>query len=311
MDAPPLTPFLSIPQLPKSCSQRLAGQLIAFTTPSIYASRLQYLLQQNGAIPLWCPSVVVETTPHSRQAVLHCLSGSSRLAHYSGIAFTSRSGIKALAEALQGCQQVLDPVGDEFFVCALGRDAELIKELNLFGGNKRVTMVVPSISTPDALVEKLGQGNGRHILCPVPSVENLEEPRVIPDFLQALLSKGWQAERLNAYVTRWAGFDCAKDLLGSSASEASSMALQEPCMKNVDALVFTSTAEVEGLLKSLNALGIPALRRGSKPVIAAHGPVTAAGASRLGLQVDVVNKTFHGFEGIIDSLDLYWKSVTT
>lgn len=284
----------------------MAAKTVAFTTPSLYAPRLQFLLQQHGAIPLWCPSIVVETTARTRQDVQDCLG---TLESYSGIAFTSRAGIQALAEVLQHRKDLLGPDGDEFFVAALGRDAELLKELDVFGRNKRVKMVIPSVASPQALVEELGEGNGKHILCPVPFVENLEEPLVIPDFLQALHCRGWQVKRLNAYITRWAGPDCAKPLLVSGEA-GSSMDSRSPTMMNLDALVFTSTAEVEGLLKSLNAMGMPALRKGAKPVVAAHGPVTAAGAARLGVQVDFVNKNFQSFDGIIDSLDAYWKSAS-
>lgn len=199
-----------------------------------------------------------------------------------------------MAEVLQKNPHLSQPIADGFFFAALGKDAELLLELDMVGDiRKHVTMVVPSVATPQALVEELGDGHGRSILCPVPSVEGLEEPSVVPDFLEALLARGWRPTRLNAYATRWVGEECARPLLP---------------LQNLDALVFTSTAEVEGMLKSLKVLGITTVRSGTKPVIAAHGPVTAAGAARLGIQVDVVSKNFHSFNGIIDALYLYWKS---
>lgn len=281
---------------------RLEGKTVAFTTPSLYAHRLQHLLQQEGATTVWCPSITVESTAQTSQDVHDCLCGSPSSSSppftslFSGIAFTSRAGIRAVAEVLQKNPHLLSqPIADGFFVAALGKDAELLVELDMVGeSRKHVTMVVPSVATPQALVEELGDGHGRSILCPVPSVEGLEEPSVVPDFLEALLARGWRPRRLNAYATRWAGEECARPLLP---------------LQNLDALVFTSTAEVEGMLKSLKVLGITTVRRsGTKPIIAAHGPVTAAGAVRLGIQVDVVSKNFHSFYGIIDALYLYWKS---
>jgi len=39
-------------------------------------------------------------------------------------------------------------------------------------------------------------------------------------------------------------------------------------------------------------------------VVAAHGPVTAAGAERLGVKVDVMSSRFDSFEGVVDALGL-------
>jgi uroporphyrinogen-III synthase len=39
-------------------------------------------------------------------------------------------------------------------------------------------------------------------------------------------------------------------------------------------------------------------------VVAAHGPVTAAGVERLGVKVDVVGSRFDSFEGVMDALGL-------
>uniref|UniRef100_A0A8R7QDR1 Tetrapyrrole biosynthesis uroporphyrinogen III synthase domain-containing protein n=1 Tax=Triticum urartu TaxID=4572 RepID=A0A8R7QDR1_TRIUA len=72
-----------------------------------------------------------------------------------------------------------------------------------------------------------------------------------------------------------------------------------------DAIVFTSSAEVEGLLKGLDAAGWswPRLRaRWPDMVVAAHGPVTAEGVRRLGIEVDVVSSRFSSFHGVLDAL---------
>eukprot|EP00250_Pteridium_aquilinum_P027080 c34154_g1_i1 orf=86-985(+) len=283
---------------------RLEGKTVGFTSPSLYASRLQHLLQQEGAFPRSCPSISVESTPQTRESVRNCLCRRPPPSStpFSAIAFTSRTGIRAVAEVLQenlgdGDRNPLAShlFGDGFFVAALGRDAELLQELDIFGESRdHVRVMVPSIATPQAMVEELGDGHGRRILCPVPIVEGLEEPLVVPDFPKALAASGWIPYRLNAYSTKWAGAECASPLLP---------------LQKLDALVFTSTAEVEGLLKSLKAQGITAIGNGGKPIIAAHGPVTSAGAVRWGVHVNLVSKDFHSFNGIIDALDHYWTSV--
>ncbi|CAM6090204.1 unnamed protein product [Calypogeia fissa] len=285
----------------------LVGRVVAFTTPLQYASRFENFLREVRAEPLWCPTIVTEQTEQTRQELEDYVRRSSSIGEFQvhGVAFTSRAGIKAISEVLNGRQLPLDAhdaqegVDDSpFFVAALGKDAELLRELNVIAENSRVSIVVPEKSTPQALVEALGEGNGRKILCPVPSVEGLEEPPVVPQFLQDLRAHGWDPVRVNSYVTRWLGCDCAKPLLV--------MDHQKVQLGSFDGLVFTSTAEIEGLLKSFQCLGLDGVqalqRRSRKFLVACHGPVTALGAQRLGVEVDVVGKEFQSFDGVIKAL---------
>lgn len=124
---------------------------------------------------------------------------------------------------------------------------------------------------------------------------DLQEPPVVPNFLRDLGSKGWVTVRVNAYETRWAGPKCAEKLLE---------------VGDLDGLVLTSTAEVEGLLKSLREYGLDweeIRKRWPGLVVAAHGPVTASGAERLGVRVDVVSSKFSSFEGVVEALDYIWR----
>lgn len=149
-------------------------------------------------------------------------------------------------------------------------------------------------------MEALGDGGGRKVLCPVPLVVELEEPPVVPGFLRELRDGGWEPVRVEAYETRWAGPRCAEGIV---------RALEEV---GLDAVVFTSSAEVEGLLKSLRefGLGFDDLKsRCPKLVVAAHGPVTAAGAERLGVDVDLVSAKFDSFDGVVDVLKCYFGKV--
>lgn len=113
---------------------------------------------------------------------------------------------------------------------------------------------------------------------------------MIPGFLLALRSGGWVPVRVPAYETRWAGPRCGEALWREEA---------------VDAVVFTSSAEVEGLVKSLREMGVgwgQVRERWPGVVVAAHGPVTAAGAERWGVVVDVVSRRFGSFEGVVEAL---------
>ncbi|KAF3453002.1 hypothetical protein FNV43_RR03435 [Rhamnella rubrinervis] len=276
--------------------------MVAFTTPPNYAARLSNLLSLKGFDPIWCPTLIVQTTPSTISALKPYLYPQS-LHNFSAIAFTSRTSITTLSQAIAGLEEPpLSPSGEVFTIAALGKDSELINHrfVAKFCSNfSRVRILVPPKATPSDLVKTLGDGGGRRVLCPVPVVAGLEEPPVVPNFLRELESNSWVPVRVNAYETRWAGKECAKQVVERSERG------------ELDAVVFTSTAEVEGLLKSLKEFGLDwttVKKRCPGMVAAAHGPVTAAGAERLGVKVELVSAKFDSFEGVVNSLYLKFNS---
>ncbi|KAL7094193.1 hypothetical protein ACP275_11G086500 [Erythranthe tilingii] len=297
--------LMNLQQYPQ-LSATTTAPVIAFTTPNNYASRLSDVIRLKGWTPLWCPTLSVDTTPHSISSIQHYfLSLDPPLRHFSAVAFTSRTGITAFSEALSGIAATppFGPDGDFFILSALGKDSELLTEsfvAKLCVNPGRIRVLVPPIATPSGLVEALGLGFGRKVLCPVPLVIGLKEPPVVPEFLAGLARRGWVPVRVNAYETRWRG--------GGVAGLVAGMMEEEHC--GVDAIVFTSTAEVEGLLKSLEELGLDwgmVRRMCPRMVAAAHGPVTAVGAEQLGVEIDVVSSKFHSFDGVVDALECRWK----
>lgn len=272
---------------------------VAFTTPQNYAGRLSRLLAVKGHAPLWCPTLSVGPTPQTVSSLRSHLRPPA-LEPFSAVAFTSRAGIAAFSAAAAGIRApLLSPQGGAFIVAALGKDAELLDaELlsRICPDPRRIETLVPRVASPRGLVGALGRGDRRRILCPVPLVVGIEEPPVVPEFIADLEANGWAAVRVGAYETRWLGEDCA----GAIASRAEG--------EGLDAIVFTSSGEVEALLKSLKA-GFgweweDVRRRWPELLVAAHGPVTAAGAERLGVGVDVVGHKFESFGGVVEALTL-------
>ncbi|KAL6223770.1 hypothetical protein ACLB2K_002628 [Fragaria x ananassa] len=271
-----------------------AAPTVAFTTPPIYAARLRHLLALTGFTPLSSPTLTVHHTPATISALKPHLTPPS-LDLFSAVAFPSRTAIATFSAAADGLSHpLLSPHGAVFTVAALGRDAELIDDAFVSKlSPHRVRILVPETATPSALVHSLGDGGGRRILCSVPALLGLTEPPVVPDFLRELGESGWSPVRVNAYETSWAGSECAAQVVERIKAG------------NLDAIVFTSTAEVEGLLKSFKKI---VLRWESvkslcpKLLLAAHGPITAAGARMLGVEVDVVSSQFGSFQGVVDSL---------
>ncbi|XP_077231919.1 uncharacterized protein LOC143865371 [Tasmannia lanceolata] len=300
MHIPPKSRAMSVKNPPPNPNLTpLHQKRIAFTTPLTYAPRLSHLLQLNGSTPLSYPTVIVGPTSQTKAILKPYLQ---TLEHFSSIAFTSRNGISAFSETLAETETPpLSDTGEIFTISALGKDSELLNETflsKLCKNPSRIRVLVPPIATPSGLVDSLGFGSGRSILCPVPLVVDLEEPPVIPDFLQYLGSKGWVPIRVSAYETRWAGPRCMEGLVGLEGV--------------LDAIVFTSTAEVEGLLKGLRELGFGwemVRERWPGLLVGAHGPVTASGAERFGVRVDVVSERFGSFDGVVEALALKWEAL--
>lgn len=247
----------------------------------------------------------MESTPLTRSNLHHFLSPPSTsaavpLESFSAIAFTSRAGITAFIAAMEEASPpILSPAGDVFTVAALGQDAELLDRgflCQICARPERVRVLVPPTASPSGLVESLGQGRGRSVLCPVPRVVDLDEPPVVPDFLRQLGLMGWAPIRVDGYETRWAGPNCIERLVGVDLQSEG---------QRLDAVVFTSTAEVEGMLKGLREFGLTWAefkKKWAGLVVAAHGPVTAKGAERLGVRVDVVGSRFGSFDGVVEAL---------
>ncbi|KAK7304121.1 hypothetical protein RJT34_15183 [Clitoria ternatea] len=274
---------------------------VAFTTPPNYARTLSELLTLNAYNPLWCPTLSIQPTPSTLTPFLSPPS----LHPFSAIAFTSRTAIHSFLQAsIPLPQPPLPPFGPTFTLAALGKDSELLNKhfvSRICNNSHRIRVLVPKTATPSALAAALGSGGGRSVLCPVPRVVGVEEPPVVPDFLRELAVGGWVPVRVEAYETRWAGSTCAEGIVRASQDGG------------LDAVVFTSTAEVEGLLKSLREFGLgfgDLRRRCPGLVVAAHGPVTAAGAERLGVEVDVVSSKFGSFDGVVDALNVTFARFT-
>ena len=212
--------------------------------------------------------------------------------------------------------------------------------------------------------DRRGSYANTRVLCPVPVVVGgLAEPPVVPRFLKGL------RERVGAFPVRVAAYSTAPPAdarrseggggggAGSpsptpSATEgspsSSSSSLSTPAVApsaaaelsllsagEIDAVVFSSTAEAQGLamaaggveaLLGMMARGNEARREKRKRgladgsgnsdkglgdldddddiVLAAHGPYTAAGASAvLGVPVPVVPEDFSSFAGVVGALE--------
>lgn len=132
--------------------------------------------------------------------------------------------------------------------------------------------LVPDRFVAEALLEAMPPASGTRLAL-LPLAAGARD--VLPAGLRAA---GWDVEVAEAYRTEQAG-PGAFDLTGLAAA---------------DAVTFTSSSTVEGFVKAAGTSSLP-------PLVACIGPVTAATAGRLGLEVDLVAED-HSIAGLVEAL---------
>jgi len=259
----------------------LHGKTILFTTPRNYAGKLGRLLIEQGARPVWMPTIVIEPMADYGELDL-ALEDRNQ---YEWIAFTSRNGIEAFFSRLEALGlDAADFAGVKF--AAIGNDARALE-----AGGIEVDLV-PPVSSPKGIADELerrGVTSGV-VLVPVPDVVGMVEPRVVPDFLEALNEIGVRTRRVPAYVTARAtdGLAVGTDILMAG---------------KIDMIAFTSRGEIESLLLHLGD------RRDvldGDTAIACFGPITAAGARMRKLRLDVIAEDYSRFEGFVAAMARYY-----
>ncbi|KAL3147544.1 hypothetical protein ABBQ38_014597 [Trebouxia sp. C0009 RCD-2024] len=248
----------------------LLGKRIMITAPRQYATKLASCLIAAGARPVWLPSITI--THITRQNLSAVSKQLGNLSQYSDIAFTSRNGIHAVMELLQGLHGSHDAALHALQECraqcwALGADAEALRSLGV------QNVQTPPEASTQGLVRELqrqGRAEGARVLCPVPLVTGgLLEPPVVPRFLKALEAAGAEATRLEVYQTA-----------SGSDPEACKPEKQLLLDGSIHAIAFTSTAEAQGLSRLMGGAEVVAEAMNEHGVVlAAHGPYSAAGAS--------------------------------
>lgn len=261
----------------------LHNQHILITAPRQYAARLSTATIVQGGLPLLMPTI--ETCALASSSLLdHALHHLSR---FTWIAFTSRTGIQAVAQRLQQLNLPLS-VLHQCRVCAIGQDAQQLLDLGI-----QIDLIPPEPS-PAGLMAALAQTPNvalQQILVPVPQVEGLPEPNVVPEFIAGLENLGLTVTRVPAYATRRLEADCYLHELAWIRQG------------RVDAIAFSSTAEISALLQMIDAKTIQ-----QNCAIACFGPYTARNAERLGLSVDIVSQDFSSFNGFVDAIAQFFNS---
>lgn len=261
----------------------LSGKRILITAPRHYAARLCQQIITQGGLPLLMPTI--ETCLLSDFTQLD--SALKRLKEFNWIAFTSRHGIHAFFHRLASLDLPIAVLSNSR-LCAIGKDAELLD-------NYSCSMdLIPQEPSPQGIIAELSQIpdiDRQTVLLPVPEVVGIPEPNVVPDFVTGLQQLGMQVTRVPAYLTR---------CLHKSLYQVELNLLQSG---KIDAIAFSSTAEVASFLQMVNSP-----RDYPNCPIACFGPYTAANARNLGLDVSIVSQDYSSFAGFAQAIGLFFAS---
>jgi uroporphyrinogen-III synthase len=208
-----------------------------------------------------------------------------RIDTFDWIAFTSRNGIDAFFQRIKELN-ISPSVLNTCLWCAIGKDAE---RLAAFGFN---VDLIPVESSPAGIIAELAKVPDiaeKTVLVPVPQVVGVPEPDLIPNFVANLEKLGMNVTRVPTYMTRCLDktvYDVELNLIRQG---------------KIDAIAFSSTAEVESFLKMVNSKGDY-----EQCIIACFGPYTAANATKLGLDVSIVSKDYSSFEGFAEAIAAFF-----
>jgi uroporphyrinogen-III synthase len=239
----------------------LEGKVVLVTRPPDRSRRLERLLEGRGARPLSAPTI--ELVP-ARAAPLAGALARLAAGEFAWIVLTSPATVDVLAEKLSRPRDVRARVAaiGEGTAAAFRRWARRPPDLQ------------PPTFTTAALARAFPRGTGA-VLC--------ARADIAPGGLEdALGNKGWTAERVDAYRTRFPR---------SFAKEARD-ALRRG---EVDAVTFTSASTVRGFVRALGPV------KGT-PKVVCIGPVTAKEARVHGLTVHSVANP-HTMEGLMAALE--------
>lgn len=267
--------------LTPSVQLALYGKRIIVTAPRNYAARLSQQLIAKGGLPLLMPTI--ETCRLENFAELD--AALRRVDRFDWIAFTSRNGIDAFFQRMQELE--LSPsLLQNCQICAIGKDAERLAAFRI------AVDLIPKEPSPTGIIAQLAaipEIEQKTVLVPVPEVVGITEPDVVPNFVAGLASLGMSVTRVSTYMARCldkALYDVELNLIRQG---------------KIDAIAFSSTAEVESFLLMVNSK-----QDYEQCMIACFGPYTAANAKKLGVNVSIVAKDYSSFQGFAEAIAAFF-----
>ncbi len=253
----------------------LFGKRVVITRSRSQASVLAEAIENLGGEPWEFPTICI-TDPDNFSPMDQAIN---EITKYDWIIFTSANGVQSFFKRLYHCKKdVRELKGIK--LCAIGPKTR--EELEIRGLN---CDYVPDEFVAEAIIEGLKKYDikNKYFLLPRADIAR----KVLPIALQ----------EMGAYVTE---VDAYQTVPGEGNVEQ----MRELIIENkVQVLTFTSSSTVKNFVKLLNKTDYQEMLAGL--TIACIGPVTAATARELGLQVDVEAKEYT-IAGLVQAIVEYF-----
>lgn len=246
----------------------LAGKRIVITRPRHQAGEFGAALTRLGAEVVYLP--VIEIAPPDDLEKLD--AALQNLADFDWIVFTSANGVRVCLDRIDDLGRLPWPAGPR--IAAIGpKTAEALQNRGI-----RVDFI-PEEYIAEAIPPGLGPIAGLKFLL-------LRADIARPVLAEILETAGGRVDEVAAYRT----LPARPDLLALEALRS-----------GVDVLTFTSSSTVRNFLRLIAQAGLDPHHLPGAPVVACIGPITAATARELGLQVDLVAEEYT-IEGLLAAL---------
>lgn len=262
----------------KYAENPLEGKTILVTAPSNYAYRFANVIEEAGGKAILFPTIQTIINPNTKAIDSIWKQAES----IDWLVLPSRKAMDAFFDRIDSTS--LNSISKLRF-CAIGNDINYLKEKY-----NTIAAIEPKESGPNGIVEELGkQANiqGQNIVVIAPLVIGVEEPNVIPNFIRDLKSLKANVTKAEGYITQ----------LSDSLSYLNEIVL----LKNgkIDIIAFTSTAEIEALIK------LTSLELIDKQIVACFGPYTGNNAKEFGLNPEYIGQKYSSFEDFVSGITEY------
>lgn len=256
----------------------LEGKTILVTAPSNYAYRFANVIEEAGGKAILFPTIQTIINPNTKAIDSIWKQAES----IDWLVLPSRKAMDAFFDRIDSTS--LNSISKLRF-CAIGNDINYLKEKY-----NTIAAIEPKESGPNGIVEELGkQANiqGQNIVVIAPLVIGVEEPNVIPNFIRDLKSLKANVTKAEGYITQ----------LSDSLNYLNEIEL----LKNgkIDIIAFTSTAEIEALIK------LTSLELIDKQIVACFGPYTGNNAKEFGLNPEYIGQKYSSFEDFVSGITEY------
>ncbi|MCK8824446.1 uroporphyrinogen-III C-methyltransferase [Fuchsiella alkaliacetigena] len=247
----------------------LFGQRILVTRSRTQASKLSKQLYELGAEPVECPAIKI-VAPEDFAPLDSALAEADQ---YDWVVFTSVNGVKAVRNRLKELGKDVRAFGEAKIAAIGSKTAQEVENSGL-----RVDYI-PKKYVAESIIEGLADDlSGQKFLLPRADIAR--------EALEAgLKEKGAIVDNVTAYRT----------VTGEGNEEALRMIEEQ----EVDIVTFTSSSTVKNFVKMLGDRDYQQLLEEVK--IACIGPITAATARDLDLEVDVVAEEYT-IEGLVEAI---------